>query len=379
VKKNLLGGLALLLVLLASAFYWESTQKIETFHASISEALSGSQDLEGFKKAEQPRTFDFPKDHGPHPQFQTEWWYYTGNLKDGQGRHFGYQLTFFRRALRPEAPSTSSAWRTQQIYFAHFAISDISNKKFYSQERFSRSGLDLSGAQDSPYRVWLEDWQVFSQEGKTFIVAREKGFSLNLELLPLKKPVLQGNRGLSQKSAGKGNASYYYSLPRIQTVGKIQIGTEEFTVQGLSWLDREWSTSVLNEQQEGWDWFALQFEDGRELMLYQLRLKGGKIDTYSAGMLINQKGEGIALKAEDFNINPSRRWTSPQTGITYPAAWQIKIPRFNLSLTVTPYQADQEHRHNFVYWEGAVQVSGDGVSGSGYAELTGYGSPQKME
>lgn len=340
---------------------------------NIAQSLSGY-DISGFKRVQMPRDFKFPKDFGPHPEYQTEWWYYTGNLVDSSGRDFGYQLTFFRRALSSYEVDRESEWASNQIYFAHFALSDIENGEFYSSERWSRSALGLAGAETMPFRVWIDDWSV-QGEGKSFkLKATDGSISINLLLKPAKPVVLQGDKGLSQKSQEPGNASYYFSLTRIDTSGRVIIDGQEFEVCGLSWLDREWSTSALGENQEGWDWFSIQLDDGREIMLYQLRLKDGGIDNYSSGSIVNKNGDLTPLKAADFEIEVLDTWKSSKTGIDYPSKWRISIPGHDIELNVVPLLQDQELLHSFIYWEGAVKISGEGFSGKGYVELTGYDS-----
>ncbi|MCH7519073.1 MAG: carotenoid 1,2-hydratase [Candidatus Dadabacteria bacterium] len=340
---------------------------------NIAQSLSGY-DISGFKRVQMPREFKFPQDLGPHPEYQTEWWYYTGNLADSAGRDFGYQLIFFRRALSSYEVDRESKWASNQIYFAHFALSDIENREFYSSERWSRSALGLAGAETMPFRVWIDDWSV-QGEGKSFkLKANDSSISLDLLLIPVKPPVLQGDKGLSQKSQEPGNASYYFSQTRIDTSGRIIIDGQEFEVRGLSWLDREWSTSALGENQEGWDWFSIQLNDGREIMLYQLRLKDGGIDNYSSGSIVNKNGDLTPLKAADFEIEVLDTWKSKASGTLYPSKWQISIPGHDIELTVVPLLQDQELLHSFIYWEGAVKISGEGFSGKGYVELTGYKS-----
>lgn len=340
---------------------------------NIAQSLSGY-DISGFKRVQMPRDFKFPKDFGPHPEYQTEWWYYTGNLADSSGRNFGYQLTFFRRALSSYEVDRESEWASNQIYFAHFALSDIENGEFYSSERWSRSALGLAGAETMPFRVWIDDWSV-QGEGKSFkLKATDGSISINLLLKPAKPVVLQGDKGLSQKSQEPGNASYYFSQTRVDTSGRVIIDGQEFEVRGLSWLDREWSTSALGENQEGWDWFSIQLNDGREIMLYQLRLKDGGIDNYSSGSIVNKNGDLTPLKAADFEIEVLDTWKSSKTGIDYPSKWRISIPGHDIELNVVPLLQDQELLHSFIYWEGAVKISGEGFSGKGYVELTGYDS-----
>lgn len=371
IKRYLAAIIFIVLAFTGSVVYLSGTEPEKELSPGFSSTLSG-EPHPGFKRALEVRSFNFPEDSGPHPEYQTEWWYYTGNLKDSSGRRFGYQLTFFRRALSPDSIERESDWAANQVYFAHFAVSDIENKKFYSAQRWSRAALELAGARANPHRVWIGDWNSRKDGDLIKLAAGNNSFSINLTLEPVKPVVLQGDRGLSQKGPEPGNASYYYSATRLKTEGIIKLYGNEFKVQGLSWLDREWSTSALGEELEGWDWFSLQLKDGREIMLYQLRKKDGSIDTHSAGTLIEKDGSAKTLEASDFNIKVLDTWESPETGISYPSKWQVAIPEYGLDLTVTPYQANQELNLSFVYWEGAVSASGGGVSGSGYVELTGY-------
>ena len=220
--------------------------------------------------------------------------------------------------------------------------------------------------------MWIENWHIFEKEGKTIIEAEDSGISIQLSLSSEKQIVLQGDRGLSQKGAEPGNASYYYSQTRILSSGQIRIHSEAFTVSGYSWLDREWSTSALSKQQSGWDWFSIQLEDNREIMLFQIRQGEKQISPFSGGTLVLADGNTIRIKRSDFNIKVTDRWQSPHTNIEYPSGWTVSLPKLNITLQLEPYLADQEHRHSFAYWEGAVKIRGEGVTGSGYVELTGY-------
>jgi predicted secreted hydrolase len=333
---------------------------------SVAGALSG-ENTAGYARAIAPREFRFPEDHGPHPEFRTEWWYYTGNLSTREGRQFGFQLTFFRSAFAPSMPERLSKWATRQAYLAHFTISDIEGQQFRSFERWSRGALGLAGSQGEPFRVWLKDW---SAEGNK-LRAAEDGVALDLTLEPGKPPVLQGERGLSRKSEEPGNASYYYSLNRMPASGTVRLGDERFEVSGLAWMDREWSTSSLGKNQVGWDWFALQLEDGRDLMLYQLRRNDGTADPTSNGTLVGPRGESRHLGLSDFTLEVLDRWKSPRSDAVYPARWRLRIPSANLDLTIEPLLADQELDVSFRYWEGAVRIGGTS-RGRGYVEMTGY-------
>ncbi len=350
--------------------------------ANAIEALSSQSGSAGFARAFKPRPFVFPQDGGPHPDFQTEWWYYTGHLSTSVGRDFGYQLTFFRRGLKPGQAPKGNAWASHQLYFAHLALSDLQNQQFYAQERWQRGSLGLAGAQAQPFRVWLQNWQVQTlPDGSTDLQAQNQDFELRLKLRSLKPVVLHGQAGLSQKSPQAGNASYYYSQTRLQSEGSLKLKAENWAVKGQSWLDREWSTSVLSKQQVGWDWFSLQLDDGRELMLYQLRNRdpgknsnerNQRKDPISSGSLIDKDGKTTPIKASDFQIEVLGQWKSPHTGVVYPSGWRLLLPKYALNLELQPRQKDQELRLSFAYWEGAVQVRGAGQSGKGYVELTGY-------
>ena len=346
--------------------------------SQLSALLSGEGDA-GFEKALEPREFVFPADHGPHPGFRNEWWYITGNLDGDGGRRFGFELTIFRFALTPSVPPAQSDWRSNQVYIAHFAVTDADREKFFAAERFSRGALGLAGAQASPFRVWIEDWEIAAREAGTpehwRLRASDPGFSLELELTAAKPPVLNGDAGLSQKSAEPGNASYYYSMTRWMTEGSLQLGDDTFPVSGLSWLDREWSTSALAPDQLGWDWFALQLSDGSDLMFYNLRKLDGSQDEQSAGTWIDADGSSLHLERDDVEITVTDTWESPQGGV-YPSAWTLRAPGQGLDLRIRPVMADQELFTTVRYWEGAVDVEGERngkpVSGRGYVELTGY-------
>ena len=332
---------------------------------------------DGFSMAIERRDFRFPDDHGPHDGFRTEWWYYTGNLETEEGRRFGYQLTFFRSALTPGSTERQSGWATDHAFMAHFAVTDVEDEAFYSYERFAREALGLSGARGNPMRVWLEDWRADGDgDGRMRLTASTEDVALTLELETGKPPVLQGDGGLSQKGRAPGNASYYYSLTRMPTSGAVRVGQRSFVVSGQSWMDREWSTSALEEGQVGWDWFSLQLEGGRELMLYVLRRSDGTADSLSAGTLVSGDGSYRRLPLESWSLERLGVWMSPRSGVSYPAAWRIAIPDEELELEVRPLIPDQEVDHAFRYWEGAVgargTIAGEAVTAQGYVELTGY-------
>jgi predicted secreted hydrolase len=345
---------------------------------SIAETLRAPSD-EGYARAIGPRDFRFPADHGPHPEFRTEWWYYTGNLETAEGRRFGFQLTFFRSALAPEIPARESAWATRQAWLAHFTISDLGGGRFHSFERWSRGAIGLAGARAEPFRVWVKDWAaegVGGQAPPMRLAASEGNLGIDLMLQPGKPPVLQGDRGLAQKGPEIGNASYYYSLTRMPAAGTVRQGSKRFAVTGLAWMDREWSTSSLGRDQVGWDWFALQLSNGSDLMLYRLLRRDGSAEPASSGTVVSPSGEARPLALPDFQIAGSGEWRSPRSGARYPARWRVRIPSEELDLEIRPVLADQELDVSFRYWEGAVEIEGTRrgrpVGGHGYVELTGY-------
>ncbi len=348
---------------------------------SVAEAL-GATSAEGFERALAPRPLAFPADHGPHPTFRTEWWYWTGNLRAAEGgasRRFGFQLTFFRTALVPAAASRGSAWSTRDVYMAHLALTDVDAGRFYARDRWARGALDLAGAAGDPFRVWIGDWvaEAPARAGWPLrLRAGEGDLRIDLTLSGGKPPVLHGERGLSRKGAEPGNASYYYSLTRLPVSGEVQASGRELPVEGLAWMDREWSTSALGPDQVGWDWFALQLADGRELMLYRLRQRDGGISPASQGTLVAADGTARSLDRDAVEVLVLDHWASPRGGVRYPARWRLRIPSASLDVVVTPLLRDQELDLAVRYWEGAVRVEGtaDGrpLEGSGYVELVGY-------
>lgn len=372
-----------IVILMALAVY-SCTDKNKTYDGkqmSVSSAM-GSADTAGFEKALKVRNFEFPKDNGAHPTFRTEWWYFTGNLTSKEGKRFGYQFTIFRNALTPLREDSVSGWRTNQIYMGHFTITDIDNNKFYFNERFSREGNGLAGAEAEPFRVWLEDWDVRETGKGRFefpevrLTAKDKDVILELDLSPEKPVVLQGENGLSKKSKEEGNASYYYTASRIFSKGRISIDGKVHEVEGSSWLDREWSTSALAEYQKGWDWFSLQFDNNTEMMYYQLRHKDGGIDETSKGAIVLPDGKKENIKAKDVILKVTEEWKNAD-GKAYPSGWVLEIPTKKTELRITPTVKNQELDAAVKYWEGSVIIDGifEGkkISGRGYVEMTGYG------
>lgn len=341
--------------------------------------ILGVEDGSDFAKADPSVPLVFPRDHGAHEKYRHEWWYVSGNLQTRQGERFGYQLTFFRLATSPQKKQSASAWNSNQVYMAHFAVTDSKRKKFYSFERFNRHALGLAGAHSQPFKVWLDNWQLASTGESLFplrVLARADGVSVDLKLTAARGPVLQGQSGFSQKGPEQGNASHYYSFTRVPSSGLIHLGQQVHEVQGNSWIDREWGSSMLADKARGWDWFALQLDDGTDMMFYRLRKMDGSAAPWSQGLLLSADGQRQHLALDQLNLSTLSWWKSPTSGICYPTSWRMQLAEKDLVLLVKPVLENQELEHAFVYWEGAVDVTGtsgkSAVKGMGYMELTGY-------
>lgn len=334
------------------------------------------------------RKLAFPADHYAHPAFKTEWWYYTGHLDTESGKRYGYQVTFFRFGLR-DRQEENKAPLFSELYMAHFALSDIASKRFFYRERINRgiagkAGVrgygDKAGAATDRYRVWNEDWKVEGDERNHRIEVNDRGTQLRLALKSLKAPTLHGQNGLSQKGEGEGRASYYYSLTRMQTDGELTINGKKEKVRGLTWMDHEFGSNQLRDDQVGWDWFSIQLDNNTELMLYLMRRKDGTVDPYSSGTLVNANGTTKHLALNDFRVEVLERWKSAKSGANYPMKWKVTVPGDEIELEINPAFPDQELITNrstrVTYWEGAVDVKGKfktkSIAGQGYVEMTGY-------
>ncbi|HEY1233077.1 MAG TPA: lipocalin-like domain-containing protein [Candidatus Binatia bacterium] len=326
------------------------------------------------------RKITFPEDHYSHPNFKTEWWYYTGHLETESGTRYGYQVTFFRFGLRDRQNEAKEKPPFSELYMAHFALSDINGKEFRYRERINRGYNGKAGAATDRYLVWNEDWKVAGDHNNHKIQVSDRGAELQLNLKSLKPPVLHGSNGLSQKAAGEGRASYYYSLTRMQTDGALTIDGKTEKVRGLSWMDHEFGSNQLGEDQVGWDWFSIQLDDRTELMLYLMRRKDGTVDPHSSGTLVKADGLMRHLKLNEYRVEVLGRWRSPASGADYPMRWRVTIPAEQVELEINPAFQNQELITNrstrVTYWEGAVDVGGTArgksVSGAGYVEMTGY-------
>ena len=330
--------------------------------------------------------YRFPRDHFNHPEFQTEWWYYTGNLRAPDGHRFGFELTFFRTGLTRNQPQDST-WAARDLYFAHLALSDLDGQHFYHVERSNRAGPGIAGADEKTETIWNGNWQIHLEGDRQDLQAVSDQFNLRLTMESKKPPVIHGENGVSQKAEEQGRASHYISLTRLLTAGVIEIENKAYQVTGTSWMDHEFFTHQLEPDQVGWDWLSLQFDDDTELMLFRIRRKDGSIDSFSAGTYIDPRGLTHHLRAADFTLKPSPdTWTSPNSSAVYPIRWQVSVPALGIAGEVRTALPKQEMtaRSKLAnsYWEGAIDLTGtragQRLSGRGYLEMTGYDRPLQL-
>ncbi|MDQ3625359.1 MAG: carotenoid 1,2-hydratase, partial [Verrucomicrobiota bacterium] len=315
-----------------------------------------------WRAAEPGWKYEFPRDHRSHPEFKTEWWYFTGNLWDAGGRRFGYQVTFFRQGVRPPGVSMPARSRfvVDTFKFAHFALTDVAAKRFHHQQRITRGAFGEAGFATTPEGganqrlAWIDEWKLEGIEPGGFrLFASDQGREVSLELHPAKTWAVHGINGISQKAEGAGRASHYYSATRLKTRGRVTIGGRTMDVTGESWFDHEWATNQLTKEQAGWNWFSLQLDDGTELMLYQMRLRAGGVDPHSSGSFIARDGTVQHLRREDYRLTVHETWLSPESGGRYPIAWEIEVPALQLRLRLsTPVRAQELVFASLAYWEG---------------------------
>jgi len=341
--------------------------------------LVGSSALAGapWREALPGWTYEFPRDHHSHPDFKTEWWYVTGNLKSEQGREFGFQLTFFRQGVR-RGDDAHARFVVDDVKLAHFAVTDVTGADFRFVQKVSRGAFGEAGFSDGARIAWIDDWELRQDGPENFSLrAGEGGLRLALDLRTRKPPVFHGEGGVSQKSAGAGRASHYYSFTRMAARGKLSLGQGEEVVDGEAWFDHEWATNQLAENQTGWDWLSLQFDDGSELMLFQIRLKEGGRDVHSHGTWVGPDGSVIPVQNAEFELLPGRVWRSRDTHASYPVEWRVRIPKLDLEVELSAALDRQELALKPVgYWEGSVRARGERqgkpLAGRGYLEMTGY-------
>ena len=321
--------------------------------------------------------YEFPRDHFEHEDYRTEWWYYTGNLQDTHGKRFGFELVFFRQGARRDGAKNESAWRVDDVYLAHAAVTRIDRNEFHYEERLNRAGPGIAGASFEQRRIWNGNWQTkWTGERQNLTVIAEN-FRFDLDLQPAKPFVIHGLNGISQKAEGAGRASHYVSFPRIQVTGTL----DSQAVHGEAWMDHEWFSEQLDPAQKGWDWFSAQFDDGTELMIFDLRRKDGSIDGYSAGTFVDRAGKPHHLTVRDFELQPLKYWKSASDPARYPVEWRVRVPSLKIDVTCRAAIQNQELLStNGVnnYWEGAVSYTGS-QTGRGYLEMTGYDRPITMK
>ena len=324
----------------------------------------------------------FPRDHGPHREFKTEWWYATGNLTDAEGHEYGFQLTFFRQGIQPgEKPPGSSRFRVMEIPFAHFAFTDVEGRSFQYYQRSARGSFGEAGFAVPPGKIaWINDWVLEqSEDGKLHLHAsgteRGEERGIHITLTQSRPPLIHGASGISPKSSHPGHASHYYSLTRLQAAGTVSINGKDGSVQGMVWFDHEWASNQLASDEAGWDWSGLHLSSGDDLMIFQIRDAAGK-SVFSSGTL--REASGATHDIHDLELTSKSCWKSPHTGGVYPSSWEVRIPSQHLDLSLVTKLADQELvLPPFAYYEGAVKGEGNlrdmPVKAEGYFEMTGYG------
>ena len=339
-----------------------------------------------YKSALPGYKYEFPRDYFNHPEYQTEWWYYTGNLRTADGHRFGFELTFFRQGAASNADvsrdRSNNSWYVRDLWMAHLALSDVTGQQFYHEERLNREGPGLAGADGTAELVWNGNWEARIGESEEELRGVGAKFGLGLKLVPSKAPVIHGQNGVSQKAEGAGHASHYLSLTRLLATGAIAVNGKSYSVEGSAWMDHEFFTGSMAADETGWDWLSVQLEDSSELMLYRLRHRDGTIDPWSSGGYVDKEGRSTFLSAKDFSMNPAGDdWTSAETKAQYPERWHVSIPKFGLEFNVTTPLRDQELVATYgpSYWEGTIdalgQQNGRVIRGVGYLEMTGYATP----
>jgi predicted secreted hydrolase len=327
------------------------------------------ENADGFAPVVPGRTFAFPADHGPHPEFRIEWWYVTANLRDASGATYGAQWTLFRQATRPGAQAPG--WANQQIWMGHAAVTTADTHRY--GEAFARGGVGQAGVEAKPFLAWIDAWEMRGGDGMRDamlapldIKASGADFSYALRLDADRPLVLQGDAGYSRKSE-RGQASYYYSQPFFNATGRVTIGDKPVEVTGLAWMDREWSSQPLGPDQTGWDWFSLHLNAGEKLMLYRLRQQDGRNNLF--GNWIAADGRSVEIASADNSITPLNM--TDVAGRKVPTAWRVVIPARGLAIETAPLNAKSWMGTSFPYWEGPIGFTGS-HAGLGYLEMTGY-------
>ena len=363
----------------ARAWVWAGLAGLCAGDVGAGQEAGGALTAEGWRQAAPGYRWRFPRDHGSHPEYRIEWWYYTGNLAAADGRRFGYQVTFFRVGVDP-APENPSRWTVRDLFMAHLAVTDLATGRHLAGERLDRGALGWAGARTDTLDVWNGDWRASLDGGVHRLLAVDGSFGVDLRLAPGKGPTLHGENGFSRKGPSAGNASQYYSMTRMPTTGRIRLDGEWLDAAGASWMDHEFGTTFLEPGQVGWDWFSLQLDDGAELMVFRLRRADGGPAEHSAGTWVDADGTATPLGRDDVWLAPGRRWASAASVAAYPVEWRVEVParraRFEVAAALDAQEMDTGASTGVTYWEGAVTVTGQvgdrPVRGRGYLEMTGY-------
>jgi predicted secreted hydrolase len=322
---------------------------------------------------------EFPRDHGAHPGFRTEWWYITGHARAAQ-RQFGFQVTFFRSRVEA-TQGMSSRFAAKQLVFAHAALTDVAGRKLWHDQRIAREGFDVATAAEGEMRVRLRDWTLERQADVYRSRVPAGDFTLDLQCAPTQPVLLQGQQGLSRKGPQVENASYYYSHPQLAVSGSVALQGQRFQITGKAWLDREWSNEYLHRDAVGWDWLGMNLDDGSALTAFRLRRQdgsalwdGGSFRSPRAGLYTFSQGEVV--------FSPQRRWTSPVSQASYPVEWIVRTPAdfYTVRAVIDNQELDSRGSTGAIYWEGLsdlIDSNGKHV-GRGYLEMTGYAKPLRM-
>lgn len=320
-----------------------------------------------------PRPLEFPRDHGAHPEFRTEWWYVTGQVEAEDGRALGFQVTFFR-SRTGIGEASASRFAPAQLYFAHAAISDPAHGRLRHDQKVARGMPGVAGASARDTDVVLEGWSLRREQGRYRAVIPASDFRLELELAPTRAPLPHGEAGVSRKGPETRHASYYYSLPQLQVTGTIAVQGEARTVRGRAWLDHEWSSEALMPGARGWDWTGVNLDDGGAIMAFRIRDEQGR-PMWAAATVQDADGTARHYGPGEVALEPLSTWTSPRTGAQYPVSANLRIggTSWRIEATMPDQELDSRASTGAIYWEGAVTVTReDRRVGEGYLELTGY-------
>ncbi len=344
---------------------------------AIPSAAADRPGSDGFLLALPGYEFEFPRDHGAHDEYRTEWWYYTGHLTTDSGRRYGFEVTFFRVAVTPPPAATGGPWDLRNLALAHFAITDVDGKAFRYYEKLNRASQFTAQAKSGSLDLFNEGWRVTTaSDGSWRLIAAGNGDRIDLNLRTRKPPAIHGENGVSVKAPVEGYASHYYSMTRLEVRGAVN-GQR---CRGEAWMDHEFGSSALRANQQGWDWFSVQLDNETELMLYVIRRSDGTPDLTSAGSLVTADNRVISIRRDDMRVTARGRWKSIRSGAVYPMGWKVDLPRLGITLDLEPRLQEQElvtrGSTQVTYWEGAVAITGSfggvPVRGNGYVEMTGY-------